>query len=389
MDSGSSSGVAAELSAKGIIPLKILPISGQTTEALADLQSWWDLRKISLIDVIMFCRQMSTLTRAGVPITRGLRGLADTLRNPEFGKILRDIADQLEKGHELASVLQRYPKIFSNLFVAIIHIGESSGRLEESFDQLHGYLTLEDETRKQIKAALRYPTIVLVSIVVAIGVINAFVVPPFADMFASFGAELPWATQILISSSKFTTDYWHIGASGGLLAWWLIRKWLATPEGELAWHRTQLKLPQIGSILSRALLARFCRTLAITLGSGLPVTQCLSIAARAVDNEHVGRQILDIREDIEAGDTLTSAAHSSGLFTPLVLQMLAVGEETGAVEETLAEVASYYEREVDFDIKQLGDAIEPIMIVFVGILVLGLAMGVYLPMWEMASAARG
>jgi len=389
IESASPSGVAAELSAKGIIPLKILPTGSQTSAAFSDLQSWWDRRKISLIDVIMFCRQMNTLTRAGVPITRGLRGLADTLRNPEFGKVLRDIADQLEKGHELANALQRYPKIFSKLFVSIIHIGESSGRLEESFDQLFGYLTLEDETRKRVKAAFRYPTIVLVSIVVAIGVINVFVVPPFADLFASFGAELPWATQILISSSDFTTRYWPVGMCLGLFIWWFVRKWLATPEGELIWHRTQLRLPQIGGILERALLARFCRTLAITLGSGLPVTQCLSIAARAVDNEHVGSQIIEMREDIEAGDTLTSAAHASGLFTPLVLQMLAVGEETGSVEDTLSEVASYYEREVDYDLKQIGDAIEPIMIVFVGILVLGLAMGVYLPMWEMASAARG
>ncbi len=389
MDSMSPSGVAAELTNQGIVPLKIVATGGQNIKALEDLQRWFDQRKISLTDVIMFCRQMTTLTRAGVPITRGLRGLSDTLRNPEFGRVLRDIADQLEKGHELAGALQQHPRIFSKLFVAIIHIGESSGRLEDAFEQLHGYLSLEDETRKRVKAALRYPTIVLVSIVVAIGVINVFVVPPFAKLFASFGADLPWATQILISSSQFTTQYWYYGVAGGLLSWWFIHKWLATPEGELVWHRTQLRLPQIGGILERALLARFCRTLAITLGSGLPVTQCLSIAARAVDNEHVGAQILEIRADIESGDTLTTAAHASGLFTPLVLQMLAVGEETGAVEDTLSEVASYYEREVDFDLKQIGDAIEPIMIVFVGILVLGLALGVYLPMWEMASAARG
>jgi len=136
------------------------------------------------------------------------------------------------------------------------------------------------------------------------------------------------------------------------------------------------------------MLARFCRTLAITRGAPLPVTQCLSIASRAVDNDSVGQQIIEIREDIEAGDTLTAAAYSSGMFTPLVLQMLSVGEETGAVEDTLGEVASYYEREVDYDLKTLGDAIEPIMMVFVGALVLVLALGVYLPMWEMASAAR-
>lgn len=388
-EAASISGVAADLSAKGIIPLKIGPVGGQHSEISSKLQRWWHRRKISLTDVIMFCRQMTTLTRAGVPITRGLRGLSDTMRNPEFGRVLGEVADQIEKGHELASVLGRYPDIFSNLFVAVVHIGESSGRLEESFEQLHGYLTLEDETRKQIKSALRYPTMVLVSIVVAIGVINVFVIPPFAKLFAGFGADLPWATQILITTSQATTQYWHVCVCILLLTWWLGRKWIVSPEGRLAWHRAQIQLPLIGTILHRALLARFCRTLAITLGSGLPVTQCLSIAARAVDNDHVGRQIIDIREDIESGDTLTSAAYSSGLFTPLVLQMLAVGEETGAVEGTLAEVASYYEREVDYDLKQLSASIEPIMMVFVGGLVLILALGVYLPMWEMASAARG
>ncbi len=389
MEAASSSGVAAELTAKGIVPLKIATAGRDTPEFVENLQRWWNRRRISLVDVIMFCRQMTTLIRAGVPITRGLRGLAETLRNPEFGRILTQMADDLEKGHEFASVLQRHPDIFSNLFVAVVHIGESSGRLEDAFEQLHGYLSLEDETRKRIKSALRYPTLVLISIVIAIAVINVFVVPPFANLFASFGADLPWATRILISSSQFTMRYWPIGVGASLVLGWLVRRWLSTPEGRLTWHAVQLRIPRIGSLLERALLARFCRTLAITLGSGLPVTQCLTIASRAVDNEHVASRIVELRGDIEAGDTLTAAAHASGLFTPLVLQMIAVGEETGAIEETLAEVASYYEREVDYDLKKIGDAIEPIMIVFVGILVLGLALGVYLPMWEMASAARG
>ncbi len=389
MEANSSSGVASELTSQGIIPLRIGIAEGSGLQILEDLQRWRDRQNIGLTDVIMFCRQMTTLTRAGVPITRGLRGLSETMRNPEFGRILSDVADQLEKGHELASVLQRHPKVFSNLFVSVVHIGESSGRLEESFEQLYGYLSLEEETRKRVKSALRYPIMVFASIGVAVAVINMFVIPPFADLFKSFGADLPWATQILMSTSEWTTRYWHVGLAAILALVWGIRKWIETPEGRLAWHDFQLRLPKIGPILERALLARFCRTLAITLGAGLPVTQCLSVAARAVDNEHVGRQIIEMREDIEAGDTLTSAAHASRLFTPLVLQMMAVGEETGAVEDTLGEVASYYEREVDYDLQQIGDAIEPILIVIVGVLVLGLALGVYLPMWEMASASRG
>lgn len=385
----SPSSVAADLSSKGIVPVRIAPVGSGSAAFRLKLERAWYRRRIALIDIIMFCRQMSALTRSGVPITRALRGLSETLRNPEFGRILGEVADQLERGHELASALQRHSDIFSSLFVSVIHIGESSGHLEESFEQLHGYLTLEDETRKRIKGALRYPTMVCGSMVVSIGVINAFVVPPFAKLFAGLGAELPWATQLLISSSAFTSRFWHVGLCGIALLTWLVRKWARTPEGKVAWHQLQLRIPAIGSILRRALLARFCRTLAITLGAGLPVTQCLSIASRAVDNEWVGKKILTIRNDIESGGTLTASANASGLFTPLVLQMLSVGEETGAVEDTLTEVADFYEREVDYDLKTVGDAIEPALMLFVGALMLVLALGVYLPMWEMASASRG
>lgn len=386
----SSSSVAAELIGKGIVPLEIVAAgSAEGARLFAGLERWWHERSITLPDVIMFCRQMATLVRAGVPITRGLRGLAETIRNPEFRRVLLEIAEQIEKGHELAGVLQRHPRIFSNLFVAVVHIGESSGRLEDAFERLHGYLSLEEETRKRVKSALRYPVMVLVAIGIAMAVINVFVIPPFAKLFASFGSELPLPTRILIATSRYTADYWHVGLVAIAGTVWWVRGWVETEAGRLAWHRWQLRLPRFGGILERALLARFCRTLAITLGAGLPVTQCLSIAARAVDNDYVGRRIHELRTDIESGETLTNAAHSSGLFTPLVLQMIAVGEETGAVESTLAEVAAYYEREVDFDLKRIGDAIEPIMIVVVGVLVLGLALGVYLPMWEMASASRG
>lgn len=389
IEAASTSGVAAELVAKGILPLQIVAAGTDGIARFAGIERWWYERSISLSDVIMFCRQMSTLIRAGVPITRGLRGLAETVRNPEFRKILVEIAEQIEKGHELAGILQRHPRIFSNLFVAVIHIGESSGRLEDAFDRLHGYLTLEEETRRRVKSALRYPVMVLVAIAIAMAVINVFVIPPFAKLFESFATELPWPTRVLMATSRFSADYWHVGLLAIFGTGWWIRSWAATETGRLAWHRWQLHLPRFGGILERALLARFCRTLAITLGAGLPVTQCLSIAARAVDNDHVARRIVEMRSDIESGENLTNSAHSSGLFTPLVLQMIAVGEETGAVEATLSEVASYYEREVDFDLKQIGEAIEPVMIVIVGVLVLGLALGVYLPMWEIASASRG
>lgn len=389
LEAGSTAGVAAELSTRGIVPLRIVAASGAPSTPFSGIERWWQTRSITLADVIMFCRQMATLLRAGVPITRGLRGLGETMHNPEFRRVLGEIAEQIEKGHELAGILQRHPALFSNLFVAVVHIGETSGRLDDAFERLHGYLSLEDETRKRVKSALRYPVMVLVAIVIAVAVINVFVIPPFAKLFASFGSDLPWPTRVLMATSRFSADYWHVVlAIVAALGWWL-RSWTRTESGRMAWHRWQLRIPRFGGLLERALLARFCRTLAITLKAGLPITQCLSIAARAVDNDHVARRIGEMRTDIESGESLTNAANASRLFTPLVLQMIAVGEETGSVESTLAEVAAYYEREVDFDLKRIGDLIEPVMIVIVGILVLGLALGVYLPMWELASASRG
>lgn len=405
MEAASSAGVAAELAGKGIVPLRIAPVgagsagavgatvptgeAGELPALFAEVVRWWNARQISLSDVIMFCRQMSTLIRAGVPITRGLRGLAETMRNPEFGRILHEVADEIERGHELAGILQRHPRLFSNLFVAVVHIGETSGKLDDAFDRLHTYLSLEEETRRRVKSAMRYPTMVLGAIAIAMVVINVFVIPPFSKLFASFGSELPLPTRILIETSRITSDYWPLALAACLGGGFWLRSFVRTDAGRLAWHRWQLRLPRFGGILERALLARFCRTLAVTLRAGLPVTQCLAIAARAVDNDWVGRRIGEMRTDIESGESLTGAAHASGLFTPLVLQMIAVGEETGSVESTLAEVAAYYEREVDFDLKHISDLIEPIMIVVVGILVLGLALGVYLPMWELASASRG
>lgn len=389
LEAASATAAASELVGRGIVPLRIVAAHAASKPVFEGLTRWWQLRSIGLPDVVMLCRQMATLLRAGVPITRSLRGLAETTRNPELKRTLFDAADQIEKGHELASVLQRHPNVFSNLFVALVHIGETSGKLDESFERLHGYLALEDETRKRVKSAMRYPTMVIGAIGIAIAVINVFVVPPFAKLFASFGSDLPWPTRVLMATSRFTSDYWYIGLAIALAGGYWLRTLVRTESGRKTWHRFQLRLPRLGGVLERALLARFCRTLAITLKAGLPITQCLSIAARAVDNDWVAERIVEMRADIESGETLTAAAHSSRLFTPLVLQMMAVGEETGSVESTLGEVADYYEREVDFDLKRMTELIEPIMIVVVGALVLGLALGVYLPMWELASASRG
>lgn len=384
----SSDGVASDLLAQGITPIGI-----EEAVSASDLQErferWWYQRQIGLTDLVMFSRQMCSLSRAGIPIIRTLESIASTSRNAEFRRILNEIAERLQSGHNLAAAMQQYPRVFSSLYVAIIHIGESVGRLDEAFMQLAKYLELEEETRKRIASASRYPMFVLISIVVAIAIINIWVIPPFSAMFKSFGAGLPWATKLLLQTSHYSVSYWHYALLVmGAIAY-AFHRYIETDAGRLWFDRQKLRAPITGSIQERALLARFARTFAVTLNAGIPATQALSVVARAVDNRYVGDKILGILESVERGETLTNAAGDSGLFPPLVLQMLSIGEDTGAVAEMLIQVAEFYEGEVDYDLKKVSESIEPILIVFVGGVVLLLALGVYLPMWEMASASKG
>ncbi len=381
-------GVTAELLAKGITPLGISETSTGTDLNLRLLR-WWRQRQIGLTDLIMFSRQMCSLTRAGIPMIRTLDSIARSSRNEELQRVLGEIGERLQAGHAFAASLQNYPNVFSNLYVAIVHIGESVGRLDEAFHQLSLYLELEEDTRKRLRSASRYPAFVMISIAVALVIINIWVIPPFGRMFEGFGANLPWATQLLLDTSAFSVQYWPHGLALLLVAFGAAHQFVNTAKGRLWFDRLKLRVPVTGSIQERALLARFARTFAVTLSAGLPVTQALNVVSRAVDNEYVGQNVRKILESVERGEGLTAAARNVGLFPPLVLQMLSIGEETGAVDEMLLQVAEFYESEVDYDLKRISESIEPILIVFVGGIVLLLALGVYLPMWEMASASRG
>ncbi|AUY10181.1 type II secretion system F family protein [Aeromonas sp. ASNIH2] len=289
----------------------------------------------------------------------------------------------------LSSAMQSHPKVFSSLFVAIIHVGENTGQLEEAFLQLANYFDLELETRKRIKTAMRYPTFVLIAIAVAMVILNIMVIPVFAGMFAKFGVELPLATRILLATSHFFVHYWWLLLAilvGAVVGW---RRWVATTKGRLTWHRWQLRLPIVGSIIERSLLARFARSFSMMLKAGVPLNTALTLVADAVDNAWMAGQIRDMRGGIERGESLLRTAGASGLFTPLVMQMIAVGEETGQVDELLHEAAEYYEREVDYDLKSLTARIEPILIGIVAVMVLVLALGIFTPMWDMMRAVRG
>jgi MSHA biogenesis protein MshG len=284
--------------------------------------------------------------------------------------------------------MRAHPKIFTNLFVSLVGVGENSGRLDLVFKQLSEYMERDLATMKSIKTALRYPSFVLIAITIAIAIINIKVIPAFAGMFEKFGAQLPLPTRILIGISDFFVNYWLylFAAIVAGVAW--VHHYVNTPEGSRVWGRKKLRLIVVGDIIERASLARYARSFGLMLNAGLPLSNALELSARAVDNPYLGDKIRGIRTGVERGEGLFQTHLVSGMFTPLVLQMISVGEESGQVDALLAEVAAFYESEVDYDVKQLSDRIEPIMIVIMAGFVTVLALGIFLPMWDMYSIQK-
>jgi MSHA biogenesis protein MshG len=380
------------LVSRNLIPVDIKVTNGNSSvkdesNSSPKVHLW--TRRVSAEDLVIFARQMYSLTKAGIPILRAINGLADTTNSVRMKVALNDISLELERGRTLSSALNSHSHIFNQLFVSLVHVGENTGKLDEAFLQLAEYLERDQETRKQIKSATRYPSFVLFAIVAALVVMNYFVIPQFASMFERLGAELPPTTVFLIGMSNFFIDYWiHIIITiiGGGVA---LFNYINTQAGRYRWDKMQLHIPIVGSIVERSILARFSRSFSMMLRSGVPLTSALNLVSDAVSNAFVADRVLGMKSNIEKGESLTRVALSSGLFTPLVLQMIGVGEETGRVDELLADTAEYYEREVDYDLRSLTSKIEPILIGIISVMVGVLALGIFTPMWNLMGAFSG
>jgi len=382
LDASSQDAAVNQLLGRGVTPVEIKEFIEQLSLSERFARAT-NRGRVEPVELIMFCRQMHTITRAGIPLVKGLRGLAASLRNYTFQQALNDIVERLEAGVELSTALRAHPKIFNNLFVSLVNVGENSGRLDLVFRQLSDYMERDLATMKSIKTALRYPSFVLIAITIAIAIINIKVIPAFAGMFAKFGAQLPLPTRILIGISDFFVNYWmYVFALIAVVVAWTYH-YVRTPEGSRVWGRKKLRLIVVGDIIERASLARYSRSFGLMLNAGLPLSSALELSARAVDNPYLGDKIRGIRAGVERGEGLFQTHLVSGMFTPLVLQMISVGEESGQVDVLLAEVAAFYESEVEYDVKQLSDRIEPIMIVIMAGFVVVLALGIFLPMWDM------
>jgi len=392
LDATNSAAAAEQLSRQQIIPISIEASKGDKNEgslAQLDVSELLGFAQVSLDDLIIFCRQMYALMRSGVPILRAINGMAESTTSVKLKAALIQVSGQLEGGYTLSTALNQHPKIFPPLFVSLVHVGENTGKLDDAFAKLASYFDREQETRKRIKTALRYPSFVLGAIVVAMVVLNIFVVPTFADMFTKLGADLPLATKTLIASSNFFLDFWPQMLIGCIFIFFALRHYIRTEHGQYWWDKRKVNLPIVGSIIERSILSRFSHSFAMILRAGVPMTSGLNLVSDAVDNSYMKEKILTMRKSIESGESLLRSAVASNLFTSLVLQMIAVGEETGRVDELLEEVGEYYEREVDYELSNLTAKIEPIMIAIVACMVLILALGIFTPMWDMMSAFQG
>lgn len=386
IDAPSTDAAAEQLLGNGYTPVEIHE-ARQREDLGEQLKRRLGLGRPSLSELGLFTRQLYALSKAGVPIIRGMNQLASSTRNTMLREAIEAMVEDLESGRDLAGAMARHTDIFMPLYINLVRVGEESGRLDEAFLRLWEYLEREKKTSNQIKAAMRYPAFVILAVGVAIFILMAFVIPEFAKVFEQFRLELPLPTRAIIALSEFTAAYWWavLGAIGGGI--YAFRRYIDTDAGRLWWDERRLRFPVFGSIVLRATLARFSRAFAMATRSGVPLIQALSVVSRAIGNEYLGKKIVGMREGIERGESITRTAANMGVFTPLVMQMLAVGEETGQVDDMLEEVAAFYESEVDYDVGRLAELIQPVLTVAVGIIVFILALGVFLPMWDLTQIA--
>lgn len=375
--------VSTYLKQQQIIPIHIRESSDKRTSFFRRN------KKVKTTDLIFFSRQMYTLFRAGVPILDALDSLKQSNPHSNLNPVINRIISHLDSGTDLSTALKREKDSFTPLFISIIELGETSGTLAEAFDSLSTYLDKEEATRNNIIAAIRYPIFVIATVAIAVTIINIVVIPAFSGFFSRYSTELPLPTRMLMNFSNFTTNYWYIILASIIASVFGIRKYVAKPSGRLIWDQYSLKLPVVGSILFNAALSRFARALSINLKAGVPWSVAMDVLIATVNNSYIEINLESIKSGVERGESLTNCAAETKLFPYMVLQMMQVGEQSGQLDTLLLDVAEYYEREVDYQIKNLSSSIEPILTIVMGILVLILALAIFLPMFDLASTVLG
>ena len=380
-----------QIAGERLYHLGYLPITVEeerSTDSFDIAKIWLRFQKVKLEELIFFSQQLSTLYKAGLPLLTGLGSLAEQTENKKLKPILEAVRRQIEGGSTLFEAMSRYPEVFPQVYTNMVRAGETSGRLGESLDRFISLAEREIKTRQRVKEATRYPKIVIFSVLIAFAILLTFVIPRFAEIFAQFKTPLPLPTRVMIQINTIFHTYWYLVLSALFGIPLLIRNYLRTEKGRYSWDRFKIRIPVFGPLLLKIALSRFAYTFAILNRSGIPILQTLEITASTINNVHLAQSITEIMHKVREGRSLSDALKESEKFTPLVIQMVAVGESSGTLDEMLMRITEYYDIEADNAIKKMSTYIEPSLILFLGVVVLLLALAVFLPWWDMAALFR-
>jgi len=344
--------------------------------------------KIKQRSLIAFSRQFATIIKAGVPILEGLKILSQQTDSPVLSEVINNIAKDIEGGFSLSQALERYPTIFSELYVNTVVAGEASGALDKILEELSFMMERDENIASEVKGALRYPLMTVIAIVAASLFLVTMVVPKFASIYSRLGSALPLPTQILISTSNFVIHYWYLAILLSVGAWYGFNKIINTKKGRIVWDTIKIKTPLFGELFIKMYMLRFTSMLSLLYDSGVPILKTLGIVSTTVGNKIVSKEVELMSKSVTEGKGLSSLLVKSKVFPPLVSNMMAIGERTGALSSMLRFVGDYYELDIKAMVKNLTSLIEPIMTVALGSVVLGMALAIFLPMWNMISALR-
>jgi type IV pilus assembly protein PilC len=375
--------VIGRLREMGYTPLKVGAKGGAGMKREINIR-----KKAKLKDLAVFTRQFATMVNSGLPILRALAILEQQTQSRIIQKAVVDVRGEIERGSSLSAALAKYPKVFNNLYVAMVRSGEAGGVLESVLDRLADNLEREVALRQRIKSAMTYPIVVLGFVSLILMAMLVFIVPQFKDIYTNLGGTLPLPTKILLTVSDIVVHKLPFILLGLGIAVYLLRRYIKTPQGRARWDALKLRVPVFGSLFQKTALARFSRVLGVLNKSGVPILQSLEVTAETVNNSLISKAIMDVQESVKQGETLSKPLGRHGVFPPMVVQMLAVGEETGSMDTMLEKVATFYDEEVSATVDALTSLIEPIMIFFVGGAV-GLAViALYLPMFNIINLIK-
>ena len=344
--------------------------------------------KISMRDIVIFTRQFSTMINSGLPLVQALDILAQQSESPALRDTTRQVVFDVESGHTVADALRKHPKAFTELYVNMVAAGEAGGILDTILLRLAVFMEKNDALVRKVKGAMIYPAVIMSVAGSAIAVLLIFVIPVFQTMFASANIALPLPTRIVIGLSHFLTTYWWAVFGGLGLGGYMLKRYYATSDGKLALDRLALKAPVLGDVLRKTAVSRFTRTLGTLIGSGVSILDGLEITAKTAGNRVIQDAIMESRTSIAGGETISAPLKKSNVFPPMVISMINVGEQTGGLDEMLSKIADFYDEEVDAAVSNLLALMEPVMIVFLGVVVGGMVVAMYLPIFDMVNAVQ-